>query len=299
MIKVNGIEFNSEEFHNGEVIFKKPKAVSLTRNLISIYFKDNRDITNLLFARQYISDVAPESDCDLVMKYCPYERMDREINEQLFSMKYFAEIIAKFNFKNVYILDPHSEVCIEQFENNGVDVQIIDLEGYVMDVVRQFGPDYICYPDKGAYSKYPKVLSHIDIPYFYGQKTRDLENNGKIVTYELIDAPDLTNKKVLIIDDICCLGGTAYNAATQMKLAGAKEVAFYISHCEDGIFAGKILKPEACAHYEETKIGDNVYRPYTNPVEQLPWAGTYTIDKVYTADTMLLTKEHENIVKLT
>lgn len=281
MILINGAKFNDTEFHNGEVIFEKPGLISEVNNTIEMYFQNNKDITALMFARQYLKDKCPNALCDLIMKYCPYERMDREINKQLFSMKYFAEIVAKFDFDDVYILDPHSNVCVEQLENQGIDVQIINLEGYVIDVIRQFGPDYICYPDKGAYNKYPKVLSNIDIPYFYGQKTRDLENKGKIVDYELVDAPDLTDKKVLIIDDICCLGGTAYNAAVQMKLAGAKEVAFYISHCENGIFAGKILKREPfCCD---------------GTCENLPWAGNYTIDKVYTADTMKLSNFHENI----
>lgn len=282
MVLVNGVKFNDAEFHNGEVIFEKPDTViDKSLNIIEMFFKDNRDITAVLFARQYLMEVAPSAKCDLIMKYCPYERMDREINDQLFSMKYFAEIIAKFDFTNVYILDPHSEVCVNTLEDNGVNVHIIDLEGYVRDVIRQFGPDYICYPDKGAYSKYPKVLKNIDIPYFYGQKTRDLANQGKITDYELVDAPDLKDKKVLIIDDICCLGGTAYNAATEMKKLGAKEVAFYISHCENGIFKGKIL--------EKNKIKFNG--------KETSFTGEgYTIDKVYTADTMLLSEEHKNII---
>lgn len=300
MILINREPFNSEEFHNGEVIFKKTPVISQERNIIELYFKDNRDIANLMFARQWLTDVALPADCDLVMKYCPYERMDREINDQLFSMKYFAEIIAKFDFTNVYILDPHSEVCVNTLEDNGVNVHIVDLEGYVRDVIRQFGPDYICYPDKGAYSKYPKVLKNIDIPYFYGQKTRDLANQGKITDYELVDAPDLKGKKVLIIDDICCLGGTAYNAALKMKEAGASEVAFYISHCEDGIFAGKILKPETL--YEHREVTGDMYNINGEKTGEqrtlelsIPVGSEYIIDRVYTADTMLLSKTHDNI----
>ena len=284
MVLVNGAVFNDKEFHNGEVIFEKPEAIiDKSLNTIEMLFKDNRDITAVLFAREYLADKAPDAKCNLVMKYCPYERMDRAIGNQLFSMYYFAEILYKFDFDKIYILDPHSEVCRDLLITDKHHIQIIDLEQYIREVIRDFNPDYICYPDKGAYSKYPKVLSHIDIPYFYGQKTRDLANKGKITNYELVDAPDLTGKKVLIIDDICCLGGTAYNAAIEMKKLGAKEVAFYISHCEDGIFAGKILHPESDV-------------PAGSDVEALPWAGSYTIDKVYTADTMKLSKTHENIV---
>lgn len=301
MIRINGEVFNSEEFHNGEVIFKQTPVISQERNTIEMNFKDNRDIANLMFARQWLTDVALPADCDLVMLYCPYERMDRPINEQLFSMKYFAEIIAKFDFTNVYILDPHSEVCINELDDNGVNVHIVDLEGYVRDVIRQFCPDYICYPDKGAYSKYPRVLSHIDIPCFYGQKTRDLNNNGKITSYELVDAPDLAGKKVIIIDDICCLGGTAYSAATEMKKLGAKEVAFYISHCEDGIFVGNILKPETI--YEHREVTGDMYNINGEKTGEqrtielsIPVSSEYIIDKVYTANTMLLSKTHDNII---
>lgn len=282
MILVNGEKFNSEEFHNGEVIFKKPDKVYNTMNVIEMFFEDNRDITNLLFAREWLANTFPDAECSLIMKYCPYERMDREINDQMFSMEIFASILSKFNFKTVFILDPHSEVCVKELEETGMNVHILDLEDYIKKVITDFKPDYICYPDKGAYNKYPELLSNIKLPYFYGNKVRDLANKGHITDYKLVDAPDLTGKKVLIIDDICCLGGTAYNAAMLMKLRGAKEVAFYISHCENGIFYGKILRPE-------------VFCP-DGHCENLPWAGKYTIDKVYTANTMLLEKEHKNIV---
>ena len=135
MIRINGLKFNDMEFHNGEVIFEKTELIYPNCNVIEMNFKDNKDITALLFARQWLKDKCPDASCKLVMKYCPYERMDREINVQLFSMKYFAEIISKFNFEKVFVLDPHSEVCIDLLKNQGVDVEIISLENYVNKVI--------------------------------------------------------------------------------------------------------------------------------------------------------------------
>lgn len=284
MILINGERFNDSEFHNGEVIFKQCSTCNDVKNTVEMIFKDNRDIANLMFAVKWLDDKYPDAKRDLIMRYCPYERMDREINDQLFSMKYFADIVGDMDFNDVYILDPHSEVCVKQLVDNFVRVHILNLTEYVKKVIEDFQPDYICYPDKGASSKYTKELSNIEIPSFFGSKKRDLSNNGAIVEYELVDAPELTDKKVLIIDDICCLGGTAYNAAVEMKKRGAKEVAFYISHCEDGIFAGKILK-------REPFYSDGSH-------ENLPWADKYTIDKVYTADTMGLSDWHNNLVKI-
>lgn len=283
MILVNGVKFNDTEFHNGEVIFEKPEEAHEDVNIITLKFQDNRDIANLMFLVKYLNSVT-HANKDLYMEYCPYERMDREINNQIFSMKYFAQIIGDMNFRFIYILDPHSKVCVNELKKACESSTIVelDLEVIIEKVINLFKPDYICYPDKGARTKYTEVLSNIKIPCFYGSKKRDLANQGKIMEYELVDAPDLKDKKVLIIDDICCLGGTAYNAAVEMKKLGAKEVAFYISHCENGIFAGKILHPEP--FYTD---GSGV---------NLPWAGKYTIDKVYTADTMKLNNEHKNII---
>lgn len=269
MVKINGFKFKDEQFHNGEVIFEKVDMIDNKLNIIEMNFKDNRDITAVLFARQWLKDKAPNAGCILIMKYCPYERMDREINAQLFSMKYFAEILSKFEFDKVIILDPHSQVCVNLLKNQGIDVQILNLEDYIIKVIDEFKPDYLFYPDKGAAKKYPELLKNIDIPYFFGVKVRDLENKGRIKDYELVEAPELTDKKVLIIDDICCLGGTAYNAAVLMKDKGASQVAFYISHCENGVFVGRLLKTEE---------------------------DRYTVDKIYTANTMLLDGTHENIV---
>lgn len=273
MLIVNGERFNDKEFHNGEVIFEKP-VINKGCNVIEMYFKDNRDITALAFCKAFLDDFVPDASCELIMYYCPYERMDREINKQMFSMKYFAAILAKLKFDRVRLLDPHSNVCIAELKEAGIRVSLISISAFVEKAIEDFRPDFLCYPDKGAERKYSEVLRDINIPHFYGKKTRDLANQGHITDYELVDAPNLEGCKVLIVDDICCLGGTAYNAAKLIKEAGADEVGFYISHCEDGIFAGHILKPES----------DNEEH--------------YMIDKVYTVDTMKVNGEHKNLIKL-
>lgn len=281
MVSINGVTFKSSKFHNGETIFEGDvdilKKNEDEHNVIEMVFESNEDITNANFARKWIQEQCGDVPCDLVMAYCPYERMDRGIGAQLFSLRYFARIIGDMQFSNVYVLDPHSKVLASEFKASGVNVVEIDLEKYIQIVVSDFRPDYICYPDSGAASKYPSVLKNIDIPYFFGKKKRDLENKGKIMYTELVNAPCLTDKRVLIIDDICCLGGTAYNVAKCLKEAGAKEVAFYISHCEAGISVGSILKP--------------------NTGENKDKYGTYVINKVYTANTMgTAPLEHENVI---
>lgn len=268
MITINKQPFGNEEFHNGEVIYKGVELDNKV-NSIEMKFEDNRDIATLIFAVQYIREKTPK-DAELYLKmlYIPYSRMDREIesSNQLFSLRYFSNILKRLEFDKIYVLDPHSDAS-----GKLIDCIRKNLNDKVNKVLEQFKADYLFYPDKGAYHKYPKILNEVNLPYFYGDKTRDFVNKGRISSYALCeDHPDLQGKKVLIIDDICCLGGTAYMAAKLLKEAGASEIAFYISHCENGIFVGHVLKPEV--------------------------DGKYLIDKVFTAGTMPLKNEHENLI---
>lgn len=269
MVKVNGEVFSPDTFHNGETIYKIPH-VNADTNEVELAFETDADITKVLFATHYIRDKQPKAELNLKMLYIPYSRMDREIPEggQLFSMKYFAQIINACEFDNVVVLDPHSHVSEELLEQ----LSEICLVQYVEKAVEKFEPDYIFYPDKGANGKYTEILKDIDVPHFYGTKRRDLANRGRIIEdeYELHDAPDLMGKNVLIIDDLVSLGGTAFVAGKTLKAHGVCKVALYVSHCENGVFYGKLLK------------GD-------------PESGFLAVDKVYTAATTPLEMSHENL----
>ena len=55
---------------------------------------------------------------------------------------------------------------------------------------------------------------------------------------------DIKGANVLIVDDICRKGGTAYYAAKNLHSLGVAEVYLYITHCEDVIEQGNILKDD-------------------------------------------------------
>ena len=61
MIRINEQEFKSEEFHNGEVIFERVEVICEDRNIIEMNFKDNKDITALIFARQWLMEMCPNA----------------------------------------------------------------------------------------------------------------------------------------------------------------------------------------------------------------------------------------------
>lgn len=241
MLKTNGVVFGSDAFSNGEVSYK-PFKVNTDKNNFELYFQSNKDITDLLFAVNYVKDLEPDSELHLKMLYVPYGRMDRPIDGYVYSLKMFAQIINSCGFKAVYTLDNHSK-GIKNLINNVIE---LDLNHYIERVLYLYKPDILFFPDKGAYNKYPKILKCcLDnrISAIYGKKERVLDDSREIKYYEVFDnGIDLSDKKVLIIDDICCTGGTVLQAANVLLKKGVKDLALWVAHLESNVIKYDIVR---------------------------------------------------------
>lgn len=239
MVTINNEVFPSEYFLNQEAIYKKT-TLNPDGNTITMKFEDNRDIANMLMAAAWIHDeLGDDTPIILDMPYVPYSAMDREINDQIFSLKLFGKEIEQMGFKKVIVLDPHNKEVLEQFISN---IEYIDINGYTSKVIDEFKPDFIFFPDKGAMIKYPSLVDTKGIPVIHGDKHRNLSERGMLATYNVItDGKDVKGKRILIIDDICRKGGTFVWAGEELKKLGVAEIGLYVSHCEACIFDGKLL----------------------------------------------------------
>ena len=67
-----------------------------------------------------------------------------------------------------------------------------------------------------------------------------------VMISNVMDIPMLASpcKGCLIVDDICSAGGTFKFSAIKLKEMGASDVFLYISHCEDNIQNGDLLKTD-------------------------------------------------------
>lgn len=177
----------------------------------------------------------------LDMPYVPNARMDRSENtNDIFTLKYFADIINSLGFERVYTLDVHSTVT-EALINNISNESPVSYIQFVMGQIIPFTDKEltIFYPDAGAMKRYSKMIK---APYAFGNKVRDWET-GKIQGLEVIGDQNLiADHDILIIDDICSRGGTFYYAAQKLKELGAKDIYLWVSHCEDTILDGDLIK---------------------------------------------------------
>lgn len=166
----------------------------------------------------------------LEITYLPYARQDKPIgNWSTYALHPFADVLNAMRFDEVIIHDPHSVVSLDNIENSRAVYPTQSL----FSIIGLTLTDLLCYPDKGAISKYTQLLNtpYSIHTYLYGEKVRD-QLTGNITDYKLIGDP--SGKNVLIVDDICD-GGATFKLLTMALLeAGAKKVNLFVTH---GIFS--------------------------------------------------------------
>ena len=236
MIKVNDQIVEIGKFPDGTLHITPPSVSGVT---ITWLYDNNEEMIAVLFLARHYQNIG--ASVRLVMPYIPNARQDRvKSNQDLFTLKYFAEFINKIGFISVTVLDPHSSVS-EALINNLV------IENPKKYIKRVLGVPYdkenpnsivVFYPDEGAMKRYSGLIS---CPYAFGIKRRDW-TTGKIEGLDVAGGTNLIARHdVLIIDDICSRGGTFYHSAKKLKELGANHIYLYISHCEPTILDGEIF----------------------------------------------------------
>ena len=243
----NFVHFSGGEVHlNAKEFFKiLPKEHGKQTDIIWAPIHDSVDLMELLvltdaYKRYYMRTPA------VCIPYIPYARQDRVANDgEALSIKIFADIINAQNYPVVYVMDPHSEVCMALIDRVKVLTNIDD--NYLSSVIPDYNTCVALAPDAGAFKRLSKVIK--DIPLIYATKQRDTKT-GALSNVELHTGNiDIIGKKLLIIDDICDGGGTFLLLKSELERNGINNVVdLYVSH---GIFS-RGLK-------ELTKVFDTIY----------------------------------------
>lgn len=238
MICINNEIVKPGRFPDGTMLIKH-RVEQADKIIVSWFYEDDREMIAVI----YIANHLKAHGCDnihLYMPYIPNARQDRvKTSEDVFTLKYFSQIINSLGFKTVTVLDPHSSVSEALIDN----INIIKPDRLIKDVIENITAlegevPSMFYPDEGAGKRYSGM---IDLPYAFGIKKRDW-STGQIMGLDVAgDVDNIEGKNILIVDDICSKGGTFYFSAKKLKELGAKNIYLYITHCENTIFDGDIL----------------------------------------------------------
>ena len=238
MIELNGKVIPQCNFPDGTLLMKC-LTPSHTSKIIHWHYENDAELFSLICIVKKIREEDKDAYIKLFMPYLPHARQDRvkEYND-VFTLKYFCEVINSLNINEVCIKDVHSNVGIALLDRAKNTMPWPEIEQAIkyIPVEREL---VAFYPDEGAMKRYS---GGICLPFAFGIKRRDWET-GKIEGLDLSgNVGAINGADVLIIDDICSRGGTFYHSALRLKEAGAANIYLYVTHCENTIHEGELLK---------------------------------------------------------
>ena len=233
MIKLNGQIIKQDHFPDGTLLIKCD--IDNGNCYIKWYYESDAELFTLYCIVQHIRRICYNTSIHLIMPYIPHARMDRvKTCEDVFTLKYFTEILNAMNFDNIEVVDPHSSVS-EALINN---IYITSPINYINQAIKKCNPNILFFPDEGAMKRYSSMINK---EYAFGIKRRDWAT-GKIEGLDVTGCTDkIKDSRILIVDDICSRGGTFYHSAKKLKELGAKEIYLYVTHCENTILEGELL----------------------------------------------------------
>ena len=239
MIKVNDIVIEQNHFPDNTLLTKfAPYADNFFWEdgiAIDWHYENDAELFTLICIKKHLDHYfGGDIPINLNLPYVPHARMDRTKNsDEVFTLKYFCEVINSLHFDIVFITDVHSNVTPALLDRV-VQLKVTSTIERVKDAC---GAQVLCFPDEGAMKRYSA-----DLPYRYtfGIKKRDWAT-GKIERLDLIYGECVKDKDVLIVDDICSYGGTFLHTAKALKEAGANNIYLYVTHCETSVFDGEMI----------------------------------------------------------
>ena len=234
MIIFNGQEIKIERFPDGTQRLNVHPPKSLINNHIVWRYESEIEYMTLWYVVKHLKENNPLRVMHLTLPYVPNARMDRTKHEdEVFTLKWFADFINSLGFTTVTVLDPHSNVTTALINRVFVENPIDHIKE-ILDMFKDFNP-ILYFPDAGAMKRYEGMLN--EYPYLYGEKKRCWET-GEILGLDLKGdvkrIEEIENPIFLMVDDICSYGGTFYYSAKALKEAfPTSKVYSWTTHTEN------------------------------------------------------------------
>jgi len=207
------IDTRWQKFPDGEIYVRAMQPAEKVIICGSVLTSD--DLVELLL----LKDAFSSSDVTLIIPYMGYARQDKQFNPgEPLSARAIAQILGK-NTSRVYTVNIHEKSVLNHFHTEATDVS---LSGPAAEFIRTLSLNnpLILSPDEGALLLARDVASHGSWESDYLQKTRI---SGEQVRIEP-KSVSVSERDVVIIDDIISTGGTQATAAAMLYDQGARSI---------------------------------------------------------------------------
>lgn len=229
MIKINDFEVPQRTFPDGSWLLNKiPHIFERFNYTIELdwRYEGEHELSLLIYLAKYLKENYPKTSLTLRMLYIVNSRMDRIYDRsEVFTLKYFCDIINSLNFDSIIVMDVHSNVSTALL-NRVQERPLMELN----KLIHQYNNIY--FPDEGAQKRYSKVLDLSGKYVYTGMKKRNW-GTGAIEGLDVFTTLETPNKdSILMIDDICSNGGTFFFSADKLKKLGFNTIDAYCTHSE-------------------------------------------------------------------
>ena len=235
-LKTKPVFVEHKKFSDGESYVRIPVTLENEHVIIaqSLSYPQNDSVLELIL----MIDAAVNLKTRSITVYAPYlaySRQDRVFrNGEPISIKALLQTISFIGASRLITIDVHKSVSLDYFR--GPVENIIPVKSMCNEVLRYVENPLIIAPDRGALHRAELYANECGGEYDYLEKTRD-HITGRII----IKPKELcvSNRDVVIVDDIISTGGTTANAAKLLYDSGAKNVYSVVSHA---ILAGNAVE---------------------------------------------------------
>lgn len=249
MIKINGSVVDFTYFPNGEIIINKYPLIQINYALVEWSYETDVELMQLYYLKNLFDEYNIKTS--LTIRYMPYSRMDRESEDYGFTLKWVSKFINSLKFNDVEIIEPHSDVTMALIDNS---ISKSVTKKYVNEIINKTENAKLFFPDAGAQKRYGGMFN---IESLVGFKHRNFKS-GQIVDLQVLGNV-AKGDTIIIVDDLCSGGRTFLESAKKLKELGANRVVLFVTHCENTIYQGDLLKTDYVDHIYTT---DSIFRAY-------------------------------------
>ncbi|MEY3450882.1 MAG: hypothetical protein RL711_707 [Bacteroidota bacterium] len=189
----------------------------------------------------------------VITPYYGYARQDRKDKSRgAIGARVLSNALKANGMDSIMIVDLHAGQIEGFFDNTSPVIHISGKDVFIPKLKTIVDKDWvICSPDAGGTTRAKKFSDILELPLIVINKRRDKPNS--IGSMELVG--DVTNKKVLIIDDMIDTGGTMCKAAQIILDKGANSVRAVVTH---PVLSGKAYENIENSVLEELIVTDSI-----------------------------------------
>lgn len=283
-IKLGKIKIDT--FSDGEMSPQFMESVRGHKVFLLCTTSNSNDIIKLLLALD-AAKRASAAEVIAILPYYGYSRQDRKEGPRgAVGARLMSDVMQAAGADRLICLDLHADQ-IQGFFDGPVNL----VPGYV--AYREFlknlpeGKYSICSPDAGGVKRANKFYQHFlkdhpDTTFAMLSKLRDKPNS--IERMDLIG--DVSDREVIIIDDMIDTGGTLVKAAEILKTNGAKSVSACITH---GVLSGAGHERIASSnHLDKLIITDSIEQSWNPKIEVVSCAAAIaaTVNAITSATSL-------------